>query len=581
MAVVVFLATVYDVINMLSGNGGVIYTIGDAVLNFIFNPTRRVPPSSIVVCSADATCSTIHAFVYAALLLFVVITGFAYTTLLERKFIAWFQQRVGPNRVGPMGLLQPAADAVKLVTKEDILPAGASKWVWFIAPMIKAVPVLVVLAVIPLGPDILVPWFDGKWYQMALGLADPNVGVLYILGITSIGTYGIVLAGWSSNNKYSMLGGLRAASQMVSYELTLGLGMAVPVMIVGSMALGDITKAQPMFWNWFIFQNPLSAAILFIALLAEVSRAPFDLVEAEQELTAGFMTEYSGMKFALFMMAEYLGMIAVSLIFSALYLGGYQDGFGLTNSVPILGPLVMIGKTVLLLIFMIWIRATLPRIRYDKLMQFGWKILLPLALVAVIWTAISLVVGDTFKSTFAYIIASGVLFVLVACGGWLYLRRLGKTEETAEPVEDMADDPIITGEKTGLGWSILTFVGALLAIPFALLQLGIDQLEKIAATSPTYKPPEPPKPKENPSVTFAKQYGTFGGAGLPAQKTIAAPAAKAVAAETAPAAVAAAPANAAPAAAAEAKPAAGGAKPKFDKAAMLEKISQKKAEKGQ
>jgi hypothetical protein len=349
--------------------------------------------------------------------------------------------------------------------------------------------------------------------------------------------------------------------------------MAVPVMIVGSMALGDITKAQPMFWNWFIFQNPLSAAILFIALLAEVSRAPFDLVEAEQELTAGFMTEYSGMKFALFMMAEYLGMIAVSLIFSALYLGGYQDGFGLVNNVPILGPLVMIGKVVLLLIFMIWIRATLPRIRYDKLMQFGWKILLPLALVSVIWTAISLVIGDAFKSTFAYMIASGVLFVIVAVGGWMYLRRLGKTEETAEPVEDMADDPIVTGAKTGLGWSILTFVGALLAIPFALLKFGINQLEKIAATSPDYVPPEPPKPKENPSVTFAKQYGTFGGAGLPAQKTIAAPAAKAVTAETAPAAVAAAPAKVAPAA--------GGAKPKFDKAAMLEKIRQKKAEKGQ
>ncbi len=580
LAIVVIVAVVYDVINMVSGNGGVIYTIGDAVLNFIFNPSRRVSPADIIVCSTNSTCSTVHAFVYSAILLLVVITGFAYTTLLERKFIAWFQQRVGPNRVGPMGLMQPAADAVKLITKEDITPAGVSYAVWFIAPMIKAVPVLVVLAVIPLGPDILVPWFDGKWYQMALGLSDPSVGVLYILGITSIGTYGIVLAGWASNNKYSMLGGLRASAQMISYELTLGLGMAVPVMIVGSMALGDISKAQPMIWNWFIFQNPLSAGILFIALLAEVSRAPFDLVEAEQELTAGFMTEYSGMKFALFMMAEYLGMIAVSMIFSALYLGGYQDGFGLVNNVPILGPLVMIGKVVLLLIFMIWIRATLPRIRYDKLMQFGWKVLLPLALVSVIWTAISLVVGDAFKSTFAYIVASGVLFVIVAGSGWMYLRRLGKTEESSEPVEDMADDPIVTGAKTGLGWSILTFVGALLAIPFALLTFTINQLQKIAATSPTYVEPTPPKPKENPSVTFAKQYGTFGGASLPAQKTIAAPvAAKAVAAESAPAAVAAAPAKAAPAV--EAKPAAAsGPKPKFDKQAMLDKIREKKANKG-
>ena len=577
VALAVVVAIIYDVINMLSGNGGVIYTIGDAVLNFIFNPSRRVDPANIVVCRTNATCSTVQAFAYSAILLLVVITGFAYTTLLERKFIAWFQQRVGPNRVGPMGLLQPAADAVKLIMKEDITPSGVSYAVWFIAPMVKAIPVLVVLAVIPLGPDILLPWFDGKWYLMPLGLADPSVGVLYILGITSIGTYGFVLAGWASNNKYSMLGGLRATSQMISYELTLSLGMAVPVMIVGSMALGDIVKAQPMIWNWFIFQNPLAAGVLFIALLAEASRAPFDLVEAEQELTAGYMTEYSGMKFALFMMAEYLGMIASSLIFSSLYLGGFQDGFGLVASVPILGPLVMIGKTVLLLIFMVWIRATLPRIRYDKLMQFGWKVLLPVALVAVIWTAISLVVGDAFKSTFAYMVAAGVLFVIVAVGGWMYLRNLGKTAET-EPAEDMADDPIITGTKTGIGWSILTFVGALLAIPFALVQFVINQLQKIAATGPNYVEPTAPKPKENPSVTFAKQYGTFGGAGLPAQKTIAAPASKAAAAEVAP--VAAAPVKAAPAAAAAA-PAAGGAKPKFDKAAMLEKIRQKKAEKGQ
>ncbi len=577
VAVVVVLAIVYDVINMLSGNGGVIYTIGDSVLNFIFNPNRRVDPANIVVCATDSTCSTVHAFIYSAVLLLVVITGFAYTTLLERKFIAFFQQRVGPNRVGPMGLMQPAADAVKLIMKEDITPSGVSYAVWFIAPMIKAIPVLVVLAVIPLGPNLLVPWFDGKWYLAQLGLADPSVGVLYILGITSIGTYGFVLAGWASNNKYSMLGGLRATSQMISYELTLSLGMAVPVMIVGSMALGDITKAQPMIWNWFIFQNPLAAAVLFIALLAEASRAPFDLVEAEQELTAGYMTEYSGMKFALFMMAEYLGMIASSLIFSALYLGGYQDGFGLVSSVPILGPLVMIGKTILLLIFMVWIRATLPRIRYDKLMQFGWKVLLPIALVAVIWTAISLVVGDAFKSTTAYMIASGVLFLIVAVGAWMYLRRLSKTE-APETVEEMEDDPVVTGAKTGLGWSILTFVGALLAIPFALLTFTINQLQKLAATSPNYVEPEAPKPKENPSVTFAKQYGTFGGAGLPAQKTIAAPGAKkAIAAESAPAA---APTKAAPAAT-EAKPAAvGGAKPKFDKAAMLEKIRAKKAEKG-
>lgn len=573
VAIALIVLLVLDVLRLLSGQGGLIYTVSDAVLNFTFNPTRRVDPANVVVCKTASGCATIHAFLYGAILLFTVVTGFAYTTLLERKFIAWFQHRVGPNRVGPLGLLQPLADAVKLITKEDIVPSGASYWVWLIAPMIKAVPVLVVLAVIPLGPDLLIPWFDGKWYQVPLSLADPSVGVLFILGITSIGTYGIVLAGWASNNKYALLGGLRAASQMVSYELTLGLGMAIPVMIVGSMSLGDITQAQPMFWNWFIFQNPLAAAVLFIALLAEVSRAPFDLVEAEQELTAGFMTEYSGMKFALFMMAEYLGMIAISMIFSALYLGGFQDGFGLVNSIPMLGPLVMIGKVVLLLVFMIWIRATLPRIRYDRLMQFGWKILLPLALVAVVWTAISLVVGDTFKSTLAYGVASGVLFLIFAAFGYVYLQRLGKSDEE-ETADDLADDPIVTGERRGIGWGALNMVAALLAIPFSLLGLLVDQLDKIAGTSS--KPINTGKTLavvENPSVVASRQYVES------AKKAIAA--APALPAEGAPAPKAAPTPKAVAAQAAEAKPAAaGGAKPKFDKEAMLAKIRDKKANKG-
>lgn len=574
VAIGVVVLLVLDVLRLLSGQGGLIFTVSDALLNFVFNPTQRVDPANLVVCKTASGCATIHAFLYGAILLFTVVTGFAYTTLLERKVIAWFQHRVGPNRVGPGGFLQPAADAVKLITKEDIVPSGASYWVWLIAPMIKAVPVLVVLAVIPLGPDLLIPWFDGKWYQVALSLADPSVGVLFILGITSIGTYGIVLAGWASNNKYALLGGLRAASQMVSYELTLGLGMAIPVMIVGSMSLGDITQAQPMFWNWFIFQNPLAAAVLFIALLAEVSRAPFDLVEAEQELTAGFMTEYSGMKFALFMMAEYLGMIAVSMIFSALYLGGYQDGFGLVNSVPMLGPLVMIGKVVLLLVFMIWIRATLPRIRYDRLMQFGWKILLPLALVAVVWTAISVVIGDTFKSTLAYGVASGILFLLFVVGGYMYLQRLGKSDE--EVADELADDPIVTGERRGIGWGTLNVVAALLAIPFSLLNLLVDQLDKIAGTSS--KPINTGKTLavlENPSAAVSRKYVES------AQKAVRtqAAAAPALAAESA-APAAPAPKAAAPALAAEAKPPAGGAKPKFDKEAMLAKIRDKKANKG-
>lgn len=560
---------VLDVIRLLSGQGGLIYTVSDAVLKFVFNPSQRVTPDQIVVCSTNSACSTIHGFVYSAILLLAVITGFAYTTLLERRFIAWFQHRVGPNRVGPLGLLQPLADAIKLITKEDIVPSGASKAVWFIAPAIKVVPVLIVLAVIPLGPDLLIPWFDGKWYQIPLYLADPNVGVLWLLGITSIGTYGIVLAGWASNNKYAMLGGLRATSQMISYELTLGLGMAVPIMIVGSMALGDIARGQVMIWDWFIFQNPLAAAVLFIALLAEVSRAPFDLVEAEQELTAGFMTEYSGMKFALFMMAEYLGMIAISMIIATLYLGGYQDGFGLVASVPILGPLVLIGKVVLLLIFMVWIRATLPRIRYDQLMQFGWKVLLPLALVAVCWSAIALVVGDVFGDPIAYGIAAGVLFTLLVIGGIVYLRRLGKDEEAAD---ELIDDPIVTGERRGIGWGFLNVVGALLAIPFALIRLLAEQLEKVAEAGGV-------------KVSEGEQAVSLRGSSLPVVERRRAPALAAPKAD-APAAKKAAPAEtpalaaAAPAPAAEVKPPAGGGKAKFDKQAMLAKIREKKESKG-
>lgn len=569
-----------DVVRILEGGNqeSIIYRVGDGILKFIFEPTARVQPQNIVMCRQDSGCSTVQAILFSAIVLFVVITGFAYTTLLERKFIAWFQSRVGPNRVGPGGFLQPAADAVKLITKEDITPAGASWFVWFIAPMIKAVPVLVVLAVIPLGPDILVPWFDGKWYQVPLSLADPNVGILWLLGITSLGTYGIVLAGWASNNKYAMLGGLRSSAQMISYELTLGLSMAVPVMIVGSMSLGDIASAQPMFWNWFIFQNPVAAGVLFIALLAEVSRAPFDLPEAEQELTAGFMTEYSGMKFALFMMAEYLGMIAISLIIATLYLGGYQDGFGLVNSVPILGPLVLIGKVVLLMIFMVWIRATLPRIRYDRLMHFGWKVLLPLALIAVCWSAIAVVVGDvTGGDSVAYGIVSGVLFVIILACGWAILRR--DPSEPA-PADDPANDPIITGEQRGIGYGILQTIGTLIAIPFGLVNFAADQIDKLAklpGATNTEPPPEKMTQamlalraaKETPAPALAAP------AAAPARK--AAPALAAQAEAPAAAAPAAAPAAAAKAGPPSDTPKPAANKAKFDKEAMLAKIREKKA----
>ena len=459
--VAVGLVLLFIVISILSNFGSVL-DAGEDVLEFIFHPDDRV--DEVIVCTESSSCVVVHSIIYSALLLAVVVTGFAYTTLLERKFIAWFQQRVGPNRVGPGGFLQPAADGVKLIFKEDVIPTQASKAVYYMAPMIKVIPTLIVLAVIPLGPDIIIPWFGGDWYQVPLRLADPGVGVLWILAITSIGTYGVVLAGWASRNKYSMIGGMRASAQMVSYELSMGISLAVPVLLAGSLSVGAIVDGQGgFFWNWYIFQNPLAAGILAIALLAETNRAPFDLPEAEQELTAGYMTEYSGMKFALFMMAEYLGMIAVSTIFVSMFLGGYQDGFGLVNNIPILGPLVLVGKVILLLIGFIWVRATLPRLRYDRLMMLGWKIMLPLAIIAVVWTAVAVVIGEELGGNAYVIFSIGMMFVLMV-GSVFFLGR--PSDEEGE--SDLETDPMITGEREGLGYALLMVLAGLASVPFTL-----------------------------------------------------------------------------------------------------------------
>src|SRR5690606_3352639 len=257
-------------------NLGAIGTAISNVFTFLFDYESRVDPSQIIECRGNSACTTIQAILFSAILFFVLLTGFAYTTLLERVFLARLQHRVGPNRVGPFGLLQPLADGIKLIFKEDIAPAQSFRAVYLIAPLLKAVPVLVVVAVVPWGPDWVVPWFDGNWYRVPLSLADPNVGVLWVLAITSLGTYGVALAGWASNNKYAILGGMRATAQMISYELSLGLTMAVPILLASSMSLGDIINRQVYIWEWYIFQNPVAAAILFIALLAEVNRAPFD-----------------------------------------------------------------------------------------------------------------------------------------------------------------------------------------------------------------------------------------------------------------------------------------------------------------
>lgn len=343
--------------------------------------------------------------VHTALLIFILLTGFAYTTLLERKVVARFQSRVGPDRAGyiPLpgggrilgGWLQPLADGIKLIFKEELIPAGADRVVFILAPIITVIPALVLFAVMPFGPTRA----NLFGLEISLTLApNLNVGVLYILAITSISVYGITLAGWSSNNKYALLGSIRAAAQMVSYELALGLSVVSVVLLAGTLDMNAIVDAQRNVW--FVFLQPVAAAIFLLSTMAETNRAPFDLLEAEQELIAGFNTEYSGMKFALFYMAEYIKLIAVSGLLVTFFFGGYREPFPpvvaqalpwlSVDNVPWLGPIYFLGKIIVLLVVAVWVRATLPRFRYDQLMGFGWKLMLPLALGNVVVTALAI-----------------------------------------------------------------------------------------------------------------------------------------------------------------------------------------------
>ncbi len=345
--------------------------------------------------------------VKSAISIAVMLAGFAYMTWAERKVAAKLQTRIGPNRRGPFGLLFPVADGLKLIFKEETMPNGADKWIYILAPMITVVPALVVLAVVPWGPAINVPWRTPEMGPMPLGLTDLNVGLMYILSVTSIAVYGVALGGWASNNKYATLGGLRASAQMVAYEIPLGLSMIGVLMLAGSMSMGDIVAAQGKWW--FIVLQPVAAVIFYIAGLAETNRAPFDMPEAEQELTAGFHTEYGGMKFAMFFMAEYVKMIGVSAIFTTMFLGGWQGPF--VDQVPLLGLVYFWGKTIASLIFMIWVRSTLPRLRYDRLMAFGWKILLPVALANIVLTAAA-IISQQQQNPLALVIVAALLAVI-------------------------------------------------------------------------------------------------------------------------------------------------------------------------
>lgn len=301
-----------------------------------------------------------------------VMLTMTYITLAERKILGYMQIRPGPNRVGPWGLLQPIADGIKLFLKEDIIPDKASKVVFVIAPAMALIPAVMTLAVIPFGPAVTIM---GR--QVDIYMADVNIGILYIFAVSSIGVYGIVLAGWSSESKYSLLGGLRSSAQMISYELSMGFALVGVIMMSQSLSMVKIIEAQK--GVWFIVPQFFGFIIYITAAIAELNRTPFDLPEGESELVAGYFTEYSSMKYAMFMLGEYINIISVSGIVTTLYLGGWSG--------PILPPLVwFMIKLLAVVFFMIWVRATYPRFRYDQLMTFGWKVLLPASIANILFT---------------------------------------------------------------------------------------------------------------------------------------------------------------------------------------------------
>lgn len=370
----------------------------------------------------DLAIRLITLLIVALILFLGTTTAFAYLTLFERRLLARLQNRIGPDRAGPGGFLQPLADAIKLFFKEDITPSEADKVTYTIAPAMAMIPAVILFAVVPFGAFLDLEFLLGSTAsRVPLQFADINVGVLYLLSVTSIGVYGITIGGWSSNNKYSMLGGIRSAAQLISYELALGLSILVAIMLTsapasadgvlscaniwgrpaesfGSLSLCRIVESQAGWWNILKPTGIVAFCVFWLSSTAEVVRAPFDLVEAEQELVGGYNTEYSSMKFALFFMAEYIKLIAVSAIGVTLFLGGWRGpgvdalyNAGWSN----VGALVSIGYFLLKLVFFlflsVWVRATMPRLKYSQLMDLGWKWLLPISLALVAITAVGAV----------------------------------------------------------------------------------------------------------------------------------------------------------------------------------------------
>src|SRR5215475_156040 len=332
--------------------------------------------------SADTVNFFIWPLIQIGLVVTLVALWVAYATYLERKISAFMQARLGPMRVGPWGLLQPIADGLKLLTKEDFIPDKADRWIFFFAPYIAVASAFIVFSVIPFGPDWAV-------------IADVNIGLLLVLAVSSVGVLALILAGWSSNSKYALLGGLRSSAQMVSYEVAMGLSLIGALMFARTLSLSGIVNAQANDSIWYFLYQPVGFLIFLVSGIAENNRAPFDLPEAESELVAGFHTEYSGMRWSLFFMAEYSAMVVVTAVATTLYLGGWYfpwvgrlETAGYHNLYVVISLIVFLAKAGLLLYLYFWLRWTLPRFRYDQLMDLGWKRMLPAALINIVVTAI-------------------------------------------------------------------------------------------------------------------------------------------------------------------------------------------------
>lgn len=325
-------------------------------------------------------------FVLVVIVFLVSLGIAAYSTYAERKIAAFLQDRVGPDRAGPFGILQPLADGVKMFMKEEIIPTNADKGLFILGPSIMMMTACMTGVVIPWGNTLII---NGTEYPVQI--TDINIGILYIFGVVSIGVYGIMIGGWASNNKYSLMGAIRASSQMISYELAMGMSIIALVMMTGTLSIGEIVKQQAgMHWN--VFVQPLGFVLFLICAFAECNRTPFDLPECETELVGGYHTEYSSMKLGFYLFAEYINMFISSAIISSLYFGGYNfpfiDQLGLPHNVlTLLGTLIFFGKVFFFIFFFMWIRWTLPRFRYDQLMHVGWRVMIPLALFNILLTA--------------------------------------------------------------------------------------------------------------------------------------------------------------------------------------------------